>query len=257
MTIAAALPKQSTTGLVKRLAGKYVRPYTVTLIVALLFMAVASAMTAVVALLMDPVLEDVLGAKNTSLIVPIGLAIFVTFAVRGIATYISTIMMGKAGHAMIADIQRDLFAHLMTLDLAFFHANPSGQLISRVINDVRVVRMALADSLMGVGRNFLTLLFLGGVMLYKDPKLTLAALFLLPFAAGFVAYIGQRLRQISKMIQDEFAHLSDKLSQTFQGIRQVQAYSMEDQEITDLVSIMAQLGKLPIFSLNSLQEFIN
>ena len=62
--------------------------------------------------------------------------------------------MNKISQSIVADIQRDVFSHFMTLDLKFFHKYPSGQLVSRVTNDVNVMRTAVSDSLTGLGSNF-------------------------------------------------------------------------------------------------------
>ena len=134
----------------------------------------------------------------------------------------------------------------MRLDLGFFHANPSGQLISRVINDVNVMRIATTDLLTGVGKSTLTLVFLVAVMFYQDWKLSLAAFAIFPFAAIFVATIGRKLRVTSKNIQSELGNLSDRLSQTFQGIRQVQAYGMEKPENERSAHAIDRVKKLNI-----------
>ncbi len=226
------MPKNSTAYLSKKLAKTYLLPYWPKLLFALFFMIIAAAMTAGIAQLMQPVLDEILVSGNKETIFPLGAAVFVTFVVRGISTYLHVIAMTKIGQSIIADIQKDLFAHFMRLDLGFFHTNPSGQLISRVINDVQVVRIAVTDALTGFGKNLLTLIFLLGVMLYQDVMLSLLALGILPFASIFVAYIGKRLRKVSKNVQSQMANLSDRLSQIFLGIRQVQAYNAEEFEIT-------------------------
>lgn len=228
-SIGAASPHEPVLKLMKRLAKSYLVSYTGYIGSAIFFMLVASAMTALLATLMQPVLDEVLKG-NEALIVPVAMAIFVTFIVRGLATFAHTILMNKVSQSIVGDIQKDLFAHFMTLDLAFFHANPSGQLISRVVNDVNVVRLALSESLANAGKSFITFIFLAGVMFSKDPVLAVAAFVILPFTGGFVSYIGRRLRKISKNTQSELGLLSDRLSQIFQGIRQVKAYGMEDHE---------------------------
>jgi subfamily B ATP-binding cassette protein MsbA len=225
-----ATPHTPTLKLVKRLVGVYLRPYFRMLGAAMAFMLFGAAMTAGFAALMEPVMDKVLVGKNASLILPFGLAIALCFVFSGLATYAHTVLMNKLGQSIVSDIQRDLFARFMVLDLAFFHANPSGQLLSRVVNDVSVMRNAVADSLTGIGRSLLTLIFLVGVMFYQDAKLAVIAFTVFPVAAFCVAYLGRRLRRLSGSIQDEIASLSDQLSQTFHGIRQVKAYGMEDYE---------------------------
>lgn len=213
-----------------RLVKTYLRPHVRLLVLALVFMLVAAAATAAIAQLIQPVLDDVLNGKKAHMILPVGAAVFLTFIARGVSTYYHTTLMNRVGQSIVADIQSDLFSHFLDLDLAFFHENPSGQLVSRVVNDVNIMRIAVSDSLTGIGKSLLTLVFLVGVMFYQDWKLSLAAFAIFPFASLFVVRLGRRLRRVSTSIQSELGHLSDRLSQIFQGIRQVQAYGMEDYE---------------------------
>ena len=138
--------------------------------------------------------------------------------------------MNKIGQSIVATIQKEMFSHFMDLDLKFFHKNPSGQLISRVVNDVDVLRNAVTSCLTGMGKSAITLILLVAVMFYQDWILAIAAFTIFPFAALFVAWIGRRLRKMSGDIQSGQASLSDRLSQIFQGIRLVKAYGMEDHE---------------------------
>lgn len=213
----------------------YLAPYSGQLAIAMLFMFLAAGATAVFAKLLQPVLDKAMigvqsNPNSIDVILPLGAMIFASFAVRGMATYIHTIKMNKISQSVVADIQRDVFSHFMSLDLAFFHKYPSGQLVSRVTNDVNVMRAAVSDALTGIGSNLLTLIFLVGVMVMQDWKLSLITFAVFPFAAGLVAYLGRRLRKVSKSIQGETANLMGVLTQIFQGIRQVQAYGMEAYE---------------------------
>lgn len=230
MTMLAALPDQSTVSLVKRVVRAYLSPYKSMVFVALIFMLIIAATTGAIAQLMSPVLDQVLIGKDQNAILPIGLAVFVSFFIRGIASYAASLMMSRVGQAMIADMQKDLFAHMLKLDLTFFHNISSGQLISRVVNDINGVKAAVSDCLTTFGRSLITLLFLIGVMIYQDVQLSLAALAVFPLAAGFVAYLSKRIRDISKALQQELGVLTSHLSQIFQGIKQVQAYNAEKFE---------------------------
>lgn len=240
--------KAPTIKLVKRLIWNYLYPYRFLMALAIFFMAFAGAMTAAIAGLMQPILDDVLYGGKEDLIVPVSMAIALTFAGRGISTYLHTILMNKIGQSIVADIQTHLFSHFMRLDMSFFHANTSGHLISRVINDVNVMRSAVTDTLTGLGKSLFTLVFLIGLMFYRDWKLTLAAFIVFPLLSVFVIYIGKRLRKISKSIQHEMGGLSDLLSQTFQGIRLVKAYVMEDFEIKKVTGAIHKVRDLNIKS---------
>ena len=220
----------STWTLVKRLAGTYMRPYARMLVIALIFMLVSSAMTASFAKLIEPVLDEVLINKKEHLIVPMAVAVFMIFVINGCSTYVHSVMMNKIGQSIVTDVQRDLFSRFMDLDLKFFHENPSGQLVSRMISDVTAMRITVSDSITGIGKSFLTLVFLVGLMFSQDAHLALIAICVFPPAALFVGWLGRRIRKIARGIQGEIAGLSDILTQIFQGIRQVKAYGMEDYE---------------------------
>jgi subfamily B ATP-binding cassette protein MsbA len=247
MNIGAAPPQESVLKLMKRLVKDYMRPYIGLIAVAFFFMLISAAMTALLALLMKPILNDVMGG-NKAMIIPVAFAVLATFVVNGITTFLHTIIMNKVSQSMIGDIQKKLFSHFMTLDLAFFHAHPSGQLISRVVNDVNVVRMALSETITNAGKNFMTFAFLTAVMVYQDWKLAIAAFIILPFSAGFIAHIGRKLRKISKNTQAEMGILSDRLSEIFQGIRQVKAYGMENHEKTRANEAIDKVRKLSMKS---------
>ncbi len=222
--------KRTSLTLAGRLFREYMIPYMGRMMLALFFMLLAAAMTAGFAKLLEPVVDNVLVETRRHLIVPMAGAVFLCFFIRGLSTYIHTVIMNKVTQALVADIQRELFRRFLSLDLAFFHENPSGQLVSRVMSDVEVVRMAVAGTFMGLGKNFLTLAFLVALMFHQDWRLSLIAFLFFPFAAGFVAYIGRRLRKLSGNLQENKAQLSAVMTQIFQGIRQVKAYGMEDFE---------------------------
>lgn len=216
--------------LLRRTVGTYLRPYFRLLAVAMALMALSGAMTALLARLIQPAIDEMFQNRNQDLILPLALGFFAVFCLRGAATYGHTLMMYRIGQSVVADIQHALFRHFLTLDLDFFHAHPSGQLLSRVTNDVTVMRIAVSDALTGIGKSLLTLVFLVGLMVWQDWQLSMAALVVFPLAAVVVARIGKRLRKMSRSIQDHTADLSGMLSQIFQGMRLVKAYGMEPYE---------------------------
>lgn len=219
-----------TSALVARLIRDYLKPYFPRILLAFLLMVIAAAMTAAFAKLIEPILDEVLNNKQRHLIWPMASAVFAAFAIRGLATYGHTLLMNKTGHEIIAQIQHELIEKYMSLDLVFFHQNTSGQLSSRIINDVTVMRNAVVDAMTGFGKNLMTLVFLVALMFYQDWVLSLIAFVALPFGAAFVVVISKKIRRVSGNIQGEIGHLSEVLIQIFQGIRQVKAYGQEKFE---------------------------
>ena len=225
----------SSLAILGRLLKVYTKPYSGQIAIAMLFMFIAAGATGSFAKLLQPVLDKAMigvqkNPETVNAVIPIAALMLLAFVVRGTATYIHTTRMNKISQSIVADIQKDVFSHFMTLDLKFFHDNPSGHLVSRITNDVNVMRAAVSDTMTGIGNNLLTVLFLGGVMFNQDWRLAIIALTVFPFASSLVYLLGKKLRKISKNMQAQTANLMSILTQIFQGIRQVKAFGMEDSE---------------------------
>ncbi len=214
----------------RRILRQYVRPYVGTLAVAVVLMMVSAAMTGAMAKLMEPIIDKIFTEQRRDMLFPVAGLVLLVFVVRGIATYGHTVMMNRMAQRCIADMQRDMFAHLVYADLAFFHGQQSGMLLSRFVSDVNHIRAALNQSLTGLGKNVFTLLFLLGVMVYQDWKMTLVSIFAFPAAAYFVARLGKKLRKVSTTTQEETGQLTSMLGQAFQGSKHVKSYGMEEFE---------------------------
>ena len=220
----------STYALVKRLVRESVRPYLAWIAFALVCMACVAGATAISALLMKPVINDVFVARTESLLIPIALAVIVTFAMKGIANYGQSVLMSFVGQRIITDTQHRLYAHLSTMELGFFHRMPTGNLISRFTIDINMMRAAVSNALTGIGKDFLTLIFLIGVMFQQDWVLASIAFIIFPIAILPIARLGRRIRKVTVNTQEELGQFTTLLEQTFQGARVVKAYGMEDYE---------------------------
>jgi subfamily B ATP-binding cassette protein MsbA len=208
-------------------------------------MVIDAAMTGGLALLMEPIFDKVFAGSESSHIWPVAFAIFACFTIRGFATYIHTLQMNHIGQGVIATIQKQLYAHLVGLDVAYFHSTTTGRLVSSMVNDVNMMRTAVADCLTAIGKNTITLIFLIALMFKQDWVLASCSFFAFPLLAFFVARMGKRLRKVSRSTQSESGAFATLLQQTFQGIRHVKAYTMEEQEQKHVATVIDSL-----FSLN-------
>jgi subfamily B ATP-binding cassette protein MsbA len=216
--------------LVRRLAHDFIARHARRIVVAFACMALAGGSTALRAWLMQPVLDRIFIARDSSLLLLLaGLALALAL-IKGAADYGETVLMMRVGQRVIADVQNALYARLIRADLAYFNAHSSGVLISRFISDVWLLRSAAANVLTGIGREALTVVFLVGVMFYQDWALALVAFFAFPLAIRPIVKIGRRMRRVSVNTQVEMGQLTTLLSQTFQGARHVKAYGMEEYE---------------------------
>jgi subfamily B ATP-binding cassette protein MsbA len=233
------LSQDSTLALVGRLARESIRPYAKWIVGALVCMGLTAAATGASAWLMEPVINKVFVEKDSTLLIPIALAVLFTFFVKGVGTYGQSVAMSYVGQRIITDTQHRLYAHLSTLELGFFHDTPVGNLISRFNIDINMMRAAVSNALTGIGKDALSLIFLVGVMFVQDWVLALIAFVIFPVAVVPVVRLGQRMRKVTVNTQEEMGQFATLLEQTFQGARVVKAYAMEEYE-KERVKVIAE-----------------
>lgn len=226
-----------------RIIKEHVLPYYKHIIFALFAMMLAAGATAFMAKLMEPIINDVFIQKNPQKLVEISCLILAAFAMKGFAIYGESYFMNYVGQSLITDIQKRLFRTLFKEDLAFFHYHPTGDLISRTINDVSLMRNTFSFALMGAGKYFVTLIALVGVMFHQDWVLASVSFFAFPIALYPIMKLGKRLRKSTTYAQEEISSLMTLLTQVFQGIRLVKAYGMETYEIKRLGGVAEKIFK--------------
>ena len=230
--------------LLRRLLSVFLRPHLPTLGFALACMGVVAATTAANAWLMQPMLDRVFVAHDERLLLVIPAAIVALAFLKGIANYGQTVLMSKVGFRVVADIQSSLFARLMRADIAFFHANPTGTLMSRFTMDAAMLRSAATDLLANIGKEALTAAFLIALMFYQDWALALIASVAFPLAFRPIIKLGKRMRRISTNTQSEVGLLMTLLNQSFQGARHIKAYGMEAYETNRARRMIDNLARL-------------
>ncbi len=233
-----------TIALVRRLAGVFLRPYLGHIAAALAAMVVVAGTTAANAWLMQPVLDRIFIAREEGLLWGVALGVLGLAIVKGLASYGQAVWMTVIGQRVIADVQTSLFARLMHADLAFFHANSTGSLISRFTNDANLLRGAAANILAGIGKDALTVVFLVALMFYQDWVLALASFVVFPLAFRPLVSIGRKMRLVSANTQIELGQFTTLLDQTFQGARHVKAYGMEEYEARRAARLIDRIVKL-------------
>ncbi len=240
------MPSFQQTGkqLAKRLLKEHVKPYKALFGLACLFMILAAMATAALPYLLQPVFDDAFTSADMKLLIICCGAVLLAFIIKGVASYGESVVMTYVGQKIISDIQNRLFAHLMKSDLAFFHNTTSGELLSRFTNDVNMMRNAMANTIIGFGKDSFTLLFLIAVMFYRDFTLAAIAFIVFPIAILPIAKIGRRMRKVTYNTQEELGVFTTQLTQVFQGIRVVKAYGMEQVEALRAENRINQIFKL-------------
>jgi subfamily B ATP-binding cassette protein MsbA len=158
------------------------------------------------------------------------LALLAVFLVKNVFGYLQTILMVGVEQRVIRDIRNELFTKLSELSLSFFHGRRTGQLISRVTNDVMLVRRALVATLANVFRETLLVAVFLALAVIVSWRLALITFVVLPPIVLVITRVGRRLRKRSARMQEKMADIASTLEETISGVRVVKAFGMEGYE---------------------------
>lgn len=237
---------QKSSALLARLVRSYLRPHKTPFIAAMLFMAVAASMRGVFTHTLQLVFDGMIEKRGLIYMAEISGFIVSIFFVRGAMVALHTLFMNRVGQRIVADVQQEMCRHLLGSDLAFFHDNPSGTLISRVTGDVSTMRQSVNECLLNAFRGGLELASLIGVMFYQDWRLSSVVFFVFPLSAIYVARMGKRIRRVAASTQNATGELAARLNQIFQGIRHVKAYGNEGLEVSRVREMTETIFKLSL-----------
>jgi subfamily B ATP-binding cassette protein MsbA len=209
---------------------EFVKPYWKHLAGAMVCMVFVSAATAGSAYLVKPVLDEIFFKKDLAMLKWLPLAIIGIFILKGVFDYGQAFLMSYVGQKIIADLRERVYSHIQSLSLSFFTKNPTGILMSRIMNDVGMVQGAVTDAVTGLLKDVFTIMGLVAVIFYRDWKLALIAMVVFPVAVYPIVKFGRKLRAYSTRSQTSMAELTTILLETITGTRIVKAFNMEDYE---------------------------
>lgn len=161
----------------------------------------------------------------------VGISLLVVFVVKSLAEFGGNALIQFAGHRAITDLRNRVYQKIIRQPIGFFQQQPTGRIMSTVINDVERARPALSEYLADVFRQTFTFLALVCVLLYIDWKMTLACGVFLPLVVWPVGKLGRRIRRSVETTQSKLGELNQILQETVSGNRVVKAFGMEDFEI--------------------------
>ncbi len=218
----------STISLVARLVTDYGRPYWKRYALALSFMALGAACTGATAYLIGTAIDQAYVSRNFYGIVVVAALAIVIFAVKGFATYGQAVTLARISNLIIAANQRRMFDKLLQQDMAFFADKHSSQFGARVSYGANSASAVLNLLVTAIGRDLLTFVALGAVMVYGAPLLSLAALIVLPPAVLFLRKLIKRVRTIALAQFGGNMLVLQSLQETVQGFKIIKAFNLED-----------------------------
>lgn len=208
----------------------YILPYWKRLAVAALCALPLSLCSAGLAFLMKPAIDDVFMKKDMTMLLLIPLAIIALFVMRAVFEFSYEYCIGSTGNRIINDFRNVLFNHMQALSVSFFIRNPTGELMSRVTNDVTLLQRSSTTGVIDFFKEFSALTGLVAVLFMQDLLLAGIAMLVMPWALIPFMRFGKKTHRYSTRSQEKIGKLATLIHEAISGCRIVKAFGMEDYE---------------------------
>jgi len=169
------------------------------------------------------------GSKTESLF-KICVVILIVFLLKNLFGYVQSYLMAYVEQGLMMDIRNELYRHLHNLSLSYFTNERTGNLISRITNDVNVVNGGVSASFVTLIREPLLVIVFLGIAFTLSWQLTLLSFVVFPFSLSIISSIGRRLYRESGVMQEKMADITSVLQETISNVKVVKAFAMEDFE---------------------------
>ncbi len=197
------------------------------LLLAAICMIIVAAANGAMALLVKPVMDDIFIKQNKDMLLLIpGIAILVFF-LKGAGAYGSEYLMNYIGEKIIRFFRDSLYEKIMDLPISFIHKEKTGALMSRITNDVNIVKGMVSTAVINLFRDFFSVIAFLFVIFYRDWQLALGAFVVLPLAFYPIVLFGRRVRKFSTGTQETMADLNSFLHETFTGSKIIKIFNLQ------------------------------
>ena len=211
-----------------RLLG-FLRPYRRGVLLSFALAAAAMSMGVLVPYLVGRTVDEI--RQGGADLWPLAVAVAGAGLLRLVFSVVRRLVAGRVSLGVEYDLRNRTYAHLQSLELAFFDGQQTGQLISRATVDLQSVRFFLGYGLIFMLQSAITILIAAGVMLAVNPLLAAVALAPMPFVIWVAFRYGRRNRPASQEVQQRIAELTAEAEENVSGVRVVKAFAQERRQL--------------------------
>lgn len=210
---------------------RYVRPYRGYMLLAAVTLALSTLLGLFMPLVIRGVVDTVFGQRDLALLNRFAALLAIIFLVQALFSFVTRYYLAYIGERVVADLRTQLYRHLVSLSLRFFADRRTGEVVSRITNDVTTLQAAVTDNLVSLLQQALTLV--GGVifLFWLDWRLTSVILGGIPIVTLTMVYLGRKIRKAALDVQDRLAEASAVVEESIGGIRIVKSFARESYEL--------------------------
>jgi subfamily B ATP-binding cassette protein MsbA len=207
---------------------RFAVPYRLRFAWAIAAMLVYAAAGAGLVYLVKPILDNVL--PHSQKLARVATLIIVFYVAKGAGAYFSAYLMADIGQRVVRDLRNRLHRHILFQSAGFFARRSTGQLLSRVTNDVGQVQHAVSETIGDLLQESLALVGYAFMLFYWDKGLALVCITGAPLIVYPLAQLGRRLRRTTRRSQEALEQLTHVSAESYTGHRIVKAFGAEPRE---------------------------
>jgi len=216
--------------ILKRLFKNYTGKFLNKILLAGFFSIIVAASTSATAWLLDPAIEKIFLNKDQTLIFLIPIAIILAFSAKGTSLYFAKLLMINVSEEVKKMMQTDMLKSFIKADTEIIENKHSGKYISNLNFDVNLITILLADALLSLFKDSLTLIGLLIVMFFQNWKLSLIAIFMIPLASITAKILAKRMGKVTTQAQEKSGDLNRYLIDLFKNHKLIKIFQREDYE---------------------------
>ena len=235
-------------GTTRRLLG-YLRLYRGTLVTVFVLATFGTTMALLGPYLMGVAINKIVALEPLSVLLRIVALMLVSYVIAWIANTGQGVLVATIAQKAMRVLRGDLFAHIQRLSLAFHDSRSSGELMSRLTNDMDAISRVLSQNVTQLFSGLLTLVGILIVMFLLNPLLALASMIFLPLMMGMVALVGKKTRSAFRSYQSNLGILNGTLEETYSGQRVVLAFGQEDRVLNKFDAANATVRNVGIHAM--------
>ncbi len=209
----------------------YFKNYKLKFFYAIIGMILVASGTAGTAYLIEPLLDDIFINKDRNMLYIMPFIVVFVYTAKSMGGYIQTYYISYVGQDIVRIIRDKLLHHILKLDMNFFQKKHTGELISRITNDINRIQSAVSNQIADMIRELLTIIGLISVAIYQSYELAFYGLVVLPLAILPLSKLAKKMKALSFKSQESVSDITTHLSETFQNIELIKANSTENLEL--------------------------
>lgn len=208
----------------------YLVPYRKLIVLTMVTSVIIGVLSTSPVPIIQKIFDDIFLQKDMFMLKVVPILMIVLYLVKDSLRYIQSIIIQRIGWELVAKLREDMFQHLHRVPYTFFEGDTTGELMSRLINDVNVMLLSITKLVKDLMQNGVMLIGLLAWVFYMKWDWALFSIIVFPLALGPISIIAKKLRRLGRRGQEVLATINSAMLESFSGIKIVRAFGLEKKE---------------------------